>query len=123
MRKTEARMAHRWSTFLLAGVSALMLVPSLAYAGAGGGPPAPGAAAAGPATTYCCATWTAVESGDRKNQITTFTGQSCTPISEADPTARDACDGRVALKCRGEFYTSPSLSEGGFGSVRRCFSP
>jgi hypothetical protein len=115
-------MAHRRLTVLMAGVSAFALMPAFAYAGAGGAPPAPGASAAGTSTTYCCTTWTAVESGDKKNPITTFSGTGCTPIDEAPAANRDACfAGNQALKCRGEFYTTGDNV--GAGSVRRCFSP
>ena len=94
----------------------------MAYAGAGGSAPAPGAAAAGTSTTYCCATWTAVESADNKNGFTTFSGQSCTPIDEAPASNRDACAaGSQTMKCRGERYTTSG--EAGGGSVTRCFSP
>jgi hypothetical protein len=114
-------MTHQRWTALLAGLMAAALLPAGAYAGAGGGPGAPGGSA-GTSTTYCCTTWTAVETGRGGNSFTTFSGVGCTPIDESPASNRDACGpGQESMKCRGERYTSGELTGG--GTVKRCFSP
>jgi hypothetical protein len=101
----------------LAAVSISFLLPSAAYAGAGGTPTAP---AAGRSTDYCCTTLERVDprrgdDGSREKSPSFLNGAGCQAIAE-DDFSRNACPGTV-VKCRGELFTPTS------GKVERCFTP
>ena len=133
-------MANRRQMVLaVAGVMALAVLPSAAYAGGGGSPPAPGAAAAGSGSDYCCVTWTPrqIVTTEGKNTIvfTVLDGLSCNAV-DPTATARNSCGlsnpnpppnpptppGKV-VKCRGEIYHAGDPLTPKSGSVERCFSP
>lgn len=97
--------------------------PSVAQAGSGGTPTAPGA---GKSTDYCCQVWERGDTqppADAANQASKaksggasfLNGTGCQAIAE-DDFSRNQCTGTVA-KCRGELFT-PSA-----GRVDRCLTP
>ena len=108
----------------LALVSAISLLPTTAFAGAGGTPTAP---AAGTPSEYCCQRLQAVRQGEGSQAFIFYTGTGCIAIG-ADVEGRNACQYTV-VKCRGEFYTpNPSSSSNGEpttfpGRVDRCLTP
>src|SRR2546421_1150 len=89
--RRRLRMTNRRIMFLAVWMTVLCLVPALAYAGAGGSPPAPGAAAAGTAAQYCCTTWAPATIADGKNSISVLEGSgACTAVKD-DDARRDSC--------------------------------
>ena len=109
-------MVNRRSIAVTAGVIALALLPTLALAGAGGTPTAPGA---GRGTDYCCQSIQQNTEGQGKGEksLNTVSGTGCTALDPGDTLSANQCPG-VVVKCRGEFFT-PSQD----GSVRRCLTP
>lgn len=113
-------MTKRRFMFLVVWITVLCVVPTLAFAGAGGTPPAPGAAAAGSTSAYCCQTWTPTTISDGKTSSTVLEGTTCTAIDDT-ASARNSCGvaNLKAAKCRGEIYSPGAIPS----TVQRCFSP
>ena len=111
-------MANRRMMFVAVWITVLCLVPGLAYAGAGGSPPAPGAAAAGTAAQYCCSTLSPATIGDGKSAITVLEGTGCTAVKD-DDAGRNSCavGTKKGVRCRGEIFDPFAQT------VSRCFSP